>query len=262
MILRRLSQHIKDQSWFAVALDFVIVVAGILLAFQVTNWSEVRAEKAALARAEVAITGDLIDSYVNVKERNALSECRKLGLRALGERLLQPGDNWEAAPHSSNDTELAAFPAVVRYPKRFWKDRIWETELARGSFDLMDPERRRDIDLIFRAVKAMGHFQGAAGDNESRLKILGQANELSRAERHKLFEIISILDEQSVALHMIGQNIVDEIEGLNLTLNDAERKALGERFSILNTSASASYADCRTPITTPFLDELGVGDTP
>jgi hypothetical protein len=262
MILRRLTQHIKDQNWFAVGLDFVIVVVGILLAFQITSWSEVRGEKVALARAEVAIAGDLIDNYINAKERIALSECRKLGLRALGERLLQPGDRWEAAPNISNDTELAAFPAVVGSPKRFWKTRIWETELARGSFDLMDPERRRDIDLIFGAVKAMSKFQGATVDNESRLIILGQANELSRAERHKLFEIISILDEQSVALHMIGQNIVDEIEGLNLTLNDGERKAMGERFSILNTRASASYADCRTPITTPFLDELGVGDTP
>ncbi len=41
MILRRLTQHIKDQNWFAVGLDFVIVVVGILLAFQITSWSEV-----------------------------------------------------------------------------------------------------------------------------------------------------------------------------------------------------------------------------
>jgi hypothetical protein len=39
MILRRLTQHIKDQNWFAVLLDFFIVVVGILIAFQITNWS-------------------------------------------------------------------------------------------------------------------------------------------------------------------------------------------------------------------------------
>ncbi|NNC37935.1 MAG: hypothetical protein EX271_06755 [Acidimicrobiales bacterium] len=32
----------KDQNWFAVALDFFIVVAGILIAFQITNWNEAR----------------------------------------------------------------------------------------------------------------------------------------------------------------------------------------------------------------------------
>tara|TARA_R110002153_G_scaffold190217_9_gene343054 strand:+ start:413 stop:1180 length:768 start_codon:yes stop_codon:yes gene_type:complete len=45
MILRRLTKHIKDQNWFAVGLDFVIVVVGILIAFQITNWNENRAER-------------------------------------------------------------------------------------------------------------------------------------------------------------------------------------------------------------------------
>ena len=38
MFLHRITKHVKDQNWFAVALDFVIVVAGILIAFQITNW--------------------------------------------------------------------------------------------------------------------------------------------------------------------------------------------------------------------------------
>ncbi len=45
MLLRRISKHVKDQNWFAVALDFFIVVAGILIAFQITNWSEERQER-------------------------------------------------------------------------------------------------------------------------------------------------------------------------------------------------------------------------
>ena len=46
MILRRITQHVKDQNWFAVILDFFIVVAGILIAFQITNWSEARHDRA------------------------------------------------------------------------------------------------------------------------------------------------------------------------------------------------------------------------
>jgi hypothetical protein len=42
MLLRSLTKHIKDQNWFAVVLDFVIVVVGILIAFQITNWNENR----------------------------------------------------------------------------------------------------------------------------------------------------------------------------------------------------------------------------
>lgn len=46
MLLRRISKHVKEQNWFAVALDFVIVVVGILLAFQITEWSDRRNERA------------------------------------------------------------------------------------------------------------------------------------------------------------------------------------------------------------------------
>ena len=45
MLLRRITQHVKDQNWFAVALDFFIVVAGILIAFQITYWNEGRQER-------------------------------------------------------------------------------------------------------------------------------------------------------------------------------------------------------------------------
>ena len=44
MLLRRITKHVKDQNWFAVGLDFLIVVFGILIAFQITNWSEARKE--------------------------------------------------------------------------------------------------------------------------------------------------------------------------------------------------------------------------
>jgi Family of unknown function (DUF6090) len=45
MLLRSLTKHVKDQNWFAVALDFFIVVAGILIAFQITNWNEKQVEQ-------------------------------------------------------------------------------------------------------------------------------------------------------------------------------------------------------------------------
>ncbi len=40
MLLRSISKHVKDQDWFAVTIDFFIVVVGILIAFQITNWSD------------------------------------------------------------------------------------------------------------------------------------------------------------------------------------------------------------------------------
>ncbi len=42
MILRRFMQHVKDQNWFAVGLDVVVVIVGIFLGMQVTEWSDGR----------------------------------------------------------------------------------------------------------------------------------------------------------------------------------------------------------------------------
>lgn len=38
MILRRFMQHVKEQNWFAVGLDVIVVIVGIYLGFQVTEW--------------------------------------------------------------------------------------------------------------------------------------------------------------------------------------------------------------------------------
>ena len=45
MLLRRISQHVKDQNWTAIALDILIVVCGVFIGIQVANWNEARQER-------------------------------------------------------------------------------------------------------------------------------------------------------------------------------------------------------------------------
>ncbi|MEL6859246.1 MAG: hypothetical protein AAFO74_12735 [Pseudomonadota bacterium] len=45
MILRRVTKHVKDQNWFAVGLDFIIVVFGVFIGLQVSNWNDARQER-------------------------------------------------------------------------------------------------------------------------------------------------------------------------------------------------------------------------
>ena len=42
MILRRVIAHFRKQEWTAIALDFVIVVAGVFVGLQVDNWNQER----------------------------------------------------------------------------------------------------------------------------------------------------------------------------------------------------------------------------
>src|SRR5215469_9920452 len=53
MIVRRVTNALKRQDWAAVTIEFILVVVGVLLAFQINEWASERQEK---ARREAAMT--------------------------------------------------------------------------------------------------------------------------------------------------------------------------------------------------------------
>jgi hypothetical protein len=59
MLLRSVTKHVKDQNWFAVFIDFIIVVVGILIAFQITEWNETRQDRAIEQDYKVLLIEDL-----------------------------------------------------------------------------------------------------------------------------------------------------------------------------------------------------------
>ena len=68
MILRRVTQHVKGENWFAVGLDFVIVVVGVFIGIQVANWNEARLENIRKTQIVEALTTDLKDA-IKVQEQ-------------------------------------------------------------------------------------------------------------------------------------------------------------------------------------------------
>ena len=45
MILRRIAENIRSQNWFAVVVEFIIVVFGVFMGLQVQDWNEARKER-------------------------------------------------------------------------------------------------------------------------------------------------------------------------------------------------------------------------
>jgi hypothetical protein len=62
MILRRVMQHVRDQNWFAVGIDFVIVVVGVFIGIQVANWNEALAEKRRLGHQLVSLHAEFTEN--------------------------------------------------------------------------------------------------------------------------------------------------------------------------------------------------------
>lgn len=61
MILRRITQHVKDQNWTAIGIDFLIVVLGVVIGIQVSNWNAARLERQQEAALLANMRDDLHD---------------------------------------------------------------------------------------------------------------------------------------------------------------------------------------------------------
>jgi len=61
MILQRISTAIRQQNWFAVALEFVIVIAGVVIGFQVTAWNGARVNQEREAQFIERLRDDFVD---------------------------------------------------------------------------------------------------------------------------------------------------------------------------------------------------------
>jgi len=141
MILRSVIRHFKKQEWTAIFLDFIIVVVGVGVAMAGQQWLNERQQREQLRFAEIALQGDLVSNYFNAKERLAVANCRKQAYQTIAEKLLEPGDMWTGIPRIKSKIAMkTALPDLLRSPSRTWGSRIWQAELARGTFELMDED--------------------------------------------------------------------------------------------------------------------------
>ena len=70
MLLRSITKHVKDQNWFAVFLDFFIVVVGVFIGIQVNDWNGQRVEQSLEKEYLNRLEGNLEESSENTKRTN------------------------------------------------------------------------------------------------------------------------------------------------------------------------------------------------
>ncbi|MBT1451531.1 hypothetical protein KJ365_11630 [Glaciecola sp. XM2] len=84
MLLRRVMEHVKTQNWTAVFIDFIIVVVGVFIGIQVSNWND---ENGRLAKEQaylVLIHEELVqNSKTTDNLLNYYSTVTEAGERAL-----------------------------------------------------------------------------------------------------------------------------------------------------------------------------------
>jgi hypothetical protein len=96
MILRRFTKHVTEQNWFAVGLDVIVVVLGIFLGMQLTEWNEDRKVKAewrsTLESLQVEFTINLQSIEDNRQSLVARVGAVSQSLKMLLDCEIQPGE--------------------------------------------------------------------------------------------------------------------------------------------------------------------------
>ena len=136
MLLRRITEHVKAQNWTAVALDFVIVVVGVFIGIQVSNWNEQGAQIRLGKDYESRLTADLHrDLTIYQNQHGYFSNVLESVVTA--DRLLNAGEN-------SRESDAKALVVAAYRASEIMNESAnratWEQVVSSGHLGLL-PER-------------------------------------------------------------------------------------------------------------------------
>ncbi|WP_412069188.1 hypothetical protein [Rubrivirga sp. IMCC43871] len=138
MILRRLTQHVRDQNWTAVAIDFVIVVVGVFIGTQVANWNAERLDQQRRDRIADALVTDLRSA---IAVQNRFVPAIDAGLAAWG------------AAHERGEQPA---PFTYRIEGSDTAPDTWTTIEQMGLADQFDPVTLFDLTYYYSELEGVG----------------------------------------------------------------------------------------------------------
>ena len=145
MILRRIVQHLKTQQWTAIGIELVIVILGVFIGTQVSNWNGSRHEEARAREALARIHDDLQTDLLTIGLRSVFwpkvnDYGREAVLYAETGKLVQ-GSAWK--------TVLAFYQASQLWP---WvpSDSTYQELRSAGELGLIrDNKLRADLSKYY-----------------------------------------------------------------------------------------------------------------
>lgn len=258
MLLRRITKHVKDQNWFAVVLDFSIVVLGIWFALIAGQWADNRQDRAALRDAERDINAEIQITYYYAYERLSVVPCRTSRYQDLGEMLLNGSADWPGTPSPYGDglqTKYRVFPLVLRSPERPWDYSVWDTELSKGTLSIMNAEKRQILTDYYLNVKDTERLQTDLHLAEARLQALAAPLQMTGTDRLRYYDRLMEADAISAALELSAEQLTDMIESNHLvTFSDDDVPFVREYLEERNLRRIEIYGDCSSEVSLPLLE--------
>jgi hypothetical protein len=197
MILRSVMHHIREQNWAAVGIDFVIVVVGVFIGIQVSNWNEERGTRQRGAEFTERLRDDLRGERwlyeFMIEYHRDVYEASVLAVDALTGK----------APLSNHDLLVNAYRAT-QYREGARRRSTYDELVSTGSFGLIS-----DRELLALAARV---YRIASIDNLVRE---GQNSPYRRAFRMSIDN-----DVQRELSHRCGDRYIqpDDFQGIGTVL--------------------------------------------
>ncbi len=265
MLLRRITQHVKNENWFAVTLDFIIVVIGVAVAMMGQQWLSERDQRQNTIQAEIVLQDDLRRNYFNAKERVAVSKCRIEAYQSILQKLLEPGEEWIGMRRSTEGADVVSYntalPNILRSPSRTWGSNNWHAELARGTFNSMEVDRRNRIDGLFRQAEHAQKLQREIYTLQGRMKTLAFTMRIDQQDRLRYLDTLGEMDLKSGLTELIAGQIATNIENTGIDLSPEVIMQGNEFVTAYNKSAQNIYGDCYVPFNFNAITESNQQET-
>jgi hypothetical protein len=202
MLLRSISKHLKEQNWFAVLIDFLIVVVGILMAFQITNWSEARGDRQAEQRYLTELARDLEADITEAQD----GQNRSLGILALSELIMETTNPDYERPAFWSPIDVDAVPdeRFLPYPYATLTGRsylvstnsTYEELIQTGNIAVLS-DRALVSDLIrfYKEVREQANDDRTLTRQDDALEGYFRRNGIGLGDRATVEELIALVEK-------------------------------------------------------------------
>ena len=117
MILRRLAEHLREQNWTAITIEFVLLVVGVFLGIQVANWNEDRQDRHSEQEYLDRLRRELIEILPQARATQTELAVRSKQIEAL-RAFLASGEGGDALgeEHCIGAGRSHIYAATIYYP--------------------------------------------------------------------------------------------------------------------------------------------------
>lgn len=217
LLFQRLARALRAQDWAAAAIEFVLVVLGVFLGFQLTQWNDDRQDRAREVSLMLNVARDLRDDVTELDQnlQNAASRMASL------DRLLRLAGDWTPPPefpssrfvikveqvppfnpNSGYTIGIETFVLATYDGNRFAYDALINAD---GSFVVRDQVRLSEIQKYYASVDQVLTFEQGLTETRFRLLDSMQTEGLSAVDRSS-FESVALVVRRSPSLRAAIEN--------------------------------------------------------